>query len=146
MNLKALYMDAVWESNELICTYKQQIKDEDLIGQAKTRALLKANKVILRQVYVDSEGYYHDTKNLIARLNADNYKKYRDEGQSQKDAENNAKLECYEFGDGKINLYEQMEDFNKKRKKSRGLLDDLTEIIIEISVNLKHAREEEQFN
>jgi hypothetical protein len=143
--MKEVFSETILQVMELIAGYKQQIEDNDLIGQSKTRALLNANKVILRRLYVEASRYHRDTKNLILLTFETNKKKYRDEGQMQGDATSNARLDCLYFGDGKINLHQQMSDYKCKAEMTRGLMDDLNQVCIDISVNLKSCNNEVKY-
>jgi hypothetical protein len=96
---------------------------------------LVADKAILRQIEVDASGLYLEAKDTFEWTKAQFYKEARSKGDGSLDATNEAKF-------ASIPHSKKMHEAKCQRDKCRGLLDDLTNVIIEIQIKLKDSKQQ----
>ena len=134
---KKLYQDTIWETIELISTYKTFIEQDDLNGLYRTKRLLVGNKAILNQIYADACGFYTEQKRKAENKKDELYLDYR-KSETQGDSEKMSKLDCRED-------FALVDDYKLKRNKTSKLLEDVKDVIIEIAVILRDKESQEKF-
>lgn len=138
MNFKETYEKTVWDTIELLSTYKDLIQAEDLHGLWKTKSLLVANKALLNQIYADACGFVTDQKRELDNLRDSKYLELRST-MSQKDAEIQSRLETKQ-------LAEELDKSKLRRNKSGKMLEDTKDVIIEIAVLLRDKENQVKYN
>ena len=132
-------IEIIKETYALLESYKDLIELNDIQGLEHTKASLIANKGLIGGYLIDYLDLYKQAKRKYNINRLGYYKRYRGEGQSQADAENNSKLET-------IKDLEEMDNMFIKKEKCRVLLDDTTDCIINIQSTLKRLYAEEKYN
>ena len=140
MENKDLFTDAVQRVNSHIAAYKVLL-DSDLtqpISLEKIRSHLKADNVTIGQIYSEARRFFRDAKLNCALENKRSFKKFRDQGMSQGDAQAEADLETEP-------LAKYRNEQQHQRDMAEIMRDDIDEVCIDISVRLKNIRNDERY-
>ena len=130
MDYKSLYSETIIETNLILSDYKASIINGEIGHLDSLKARLVANKAILRQIYHDGHAYYLQAKDDFEMFKAVSYKKHRSNGMNTLDATNEAKFES-------IPSSRNMHDLRCKTDKTKALVDDVTDVIINMSISLR---------
>lgn len=133
-NYREVYDTTIWEAVELLSTYKDVLEKNDLQGLEAHKSRLTALKGILNQIYEDSTAFYIETKDSYSDKKDELFLEYC-KTETNGVAERKSKLDSKD-------LRKKMNEFKIKRNKVNKMLEDVTQVIIDIAGILKRRREE----
>jgi hypothetical protein len=129
-----LYDDTVWSALQLIAESKQHIDTNNLIELKRVQFKLKADRKIIKQIYLDASDFYREKKEEEKNLNDKLFLEY-----------------CEDNSDGKAkrladlatkHLRKERNELMTKKDKTNRLANDIKDIVINIAIIIRDSEEE----